>query len=162
MIGETEEFEAAVRKRLNDQPFDLTAMTMVANIYRAATAFRNRVEQDLLARYALSWSGFTALFVLWVWGPTEANRLAADVGVSRPTLTGLMATLADRGFVLREQPPEDRRKRIISLTEFGLRTVEEIFPQFHAHEVDVTRGIPQEVQAQVADALRAVRQASES
>ena len=92
------EAEHLVRARMGDQPFDFVAMSCIANMYRAATAFRNRVERQLLSRYNVSWSGFTALFVLWVWGPSDANQLAQDVGVSNPTLTGLISTLEGRDW----------------------------------------------------------------
>lgn len=160
LIADTEMVEAVLRRRMENMPFDLTAMTMVANIHRAATAFRNRVEQDLLSRYDLSWSGFTALYVLWIWGPTEANQLAVDVGVSPPTVTGLLSTLSERGLVHRNKPEYDRRRWVISLTDVGLETVEKVFPLFHSYEVAATTGIPQELQLKVADVLRQVRVAT--
>lgn len=150
------EAEKAVRARIGDQPFDFAAMSVIANIYRTATAFRNHVERELLSSYGVSWSGFTTLFVLWVWGPSDANQLAEDVGVSNPTLTGLIATLSGKGLVERLTPHRDRRKTVVSLTPEGLDLIEALFPRFHAYEVRATEGIAYEDQKRVAESLRTV------
>lgn len=148
--------EKAVRARIGDQPFDFAAMSVIANIYRTATAFRNHVERELLSSYGVSWSGFTTLFVLWVWGPSDANQLAEDVGVSNPTLTGLIATLSGKGLVERLTPRRDRRKTVVALTPEGLSLIEALFPRFHAYEVKATEGIAYEDQKRVAESLRTV------
>jgi MarR family transcriptional regulator, organic hydroperoxide resistance regulator len=63
------------------------------------SAVRNRMERDVLSTDGLSWTGFTALFVLWVWGPHEARYLAEECGVSKGTMTGISTTLVDKGLI---------------------------------------------------------------
>ena len=153
--------ERLVQSRMGDQPFDFAAMSCVANMYRAATAFRNRVERRLLSGHDVSWSGFTALFVLWVWGPSDATQLAEDVGVSNATLTGLISTLQGRGLVDKVTPARDRRRTVVSLTVAGRAVIEEVFPQFHAFEVNATAGIPHGEQRVIAEGLRRIIRWSE-
>ncbi len=150
------EAERRVRDRIGDQPFDFEAMSCVANLYRAATAFRNRVERELLAPFELSWSGFTTLYVLWVWGPSHANQLATDVGVSLPTLTGIVTTLQRRGLVGRQPSESDRRKTVVALTEEGRALIEVVFPRFHAYEVNATGAIAADDQRVLSAALRSI------
>ena len=153
--------ERLVRARMGDQPFDFEAMSCIANMYRAATAFRNRVERQLLSQHNVSWSGFTTLFVLWVWGPSDANQLARDVGVSNPTLTGLISTLEGRGLVEKLTPNRDRRRTIVSLTDVGGALIEDLFPQFHTYEVNATGSISFDEQRLVSEVLRRVIRWSE-
>lgn len=155
------EAERLVRARMGDQPFDFVAMSCIANMYRAATAFRNRVERQLLSGRNVSWSGFTALFVLWVWGPSDANQLAQDVGVSNPTLTGLISTLEGRGLVEKLTPDRDRRKTIVALTPLGETVIEDLFPQFHRFEVNATGRISYDEQRALSEALRRIIRWSE-
>ena len=72
-------------------------MAAVSNIYRAANAIRNHMEQKVLADEDLSWAAFTVLFVLWIWGDQQTRHLAAEAGVTKGTLTGVLKTLEKRG-----------------------------------------------------------------
>ena len=148
--------ERDIRARIGDRALDFDAMSAVSNIYRAATAVRNRIERDVLATHRLSWGGFTILFVLWIWGPQETKELAREAGVAKGTLTGMVKTLTQRGLVTRERHTGDGRRVIVRLTEDGHRTVEEVFPSFHAHEVLVTEGLTTQDQQQLAAYLRSI------
>lgn len=52
--------------------------------------------------------------------------LAASMGLEGPSLVRLMDTLLDKGLILRVEDEEDRRAKLISLTEAGRKLVEEI------------------------------------
>ena len=56
--------ERDVRSAFEGLDLDLSALTAVSNIFRAATAVRNHMESGVLADHDLSWSAFTSLFVL--------------------------------------------------------------------------------------------------
>ncbi len=55
-------------------------------------------------------------------GCEAASRLADKLGVSRPSLTGVVDGLVTRGLVRRDQDDSDRRRVDIGLTDAG-RTV---------------------------------------
>lgn len=129
--------EADIRRRLGHMGLDFTALMAVSNIYRAATAVRNRVEREVLSSAGLTWGGFTILFVLWIWGPMEAARLADECGLAKGTLTGMVGTLSRRGLVERRRVDSDRRRIRIGLTDAGSRVIEEVFPRFNAVESEV-------------------------
>jgi MarR family transcriptional regulator, organic hydroperoxide resistance regulator len=138
--------EADIRARLEDIDLDFAALLAVSNVYRAATAIRNRMEREVLSGPGLSWGGFTILFVLWVWGPMEAHALADECGLAKGTLTGMVGTLESRGLVGRDRVDSDRRRVRIGLSESGRRLIADVFPRFNAEESKVVAGLdPDEI-----------------
>src|SRR5262249_48940832 len=85
--------ERDIRARIGDRQLDFAAMAAVSNIYRAANVIRNHMERKVLADEDLSWAAFTVLFVLWIWGEQQTRDLAAEAGVTKGTLTGVLKTL---------------------------------------------------------------------
>lgn len=134
--------------------FDFLAQQAISNIYRAAAKVRNRLEQELLSRWGLSWGGFTCLWVLWIWGEMESRRLARQCGIAKGTLTGVATTLVNRGLVARRRLPGDRRRVAVSLTPDGLALVQEIYPLFNASERALTSGLSDEERVLLARFLR--------
>jgi MarR family transcriptional regulator, organic hydroperoxide resistance regulator len=148
--------ERDIRERLAGHELDFVAMSAVSNIYRAASAVRNHMERTVLGSAGLSWTAFTTLFVLWIWGDLESRHLAARTGVSKGTLTGVVRTLQTRGLCWREQRDDDRRLVVVGLTCEGRELMEELFPRFNAEEVHVTSGLDEAGKGALADHLRAV------
>jgi len=148
--------ERKVLDQLGHLPLDFNAMWMVSNLFRASTAVRRKMEAEVLAPDRLSWTAFTVLWVLWVWGEMEARDLAAAVGVSRPTTTGVVSTLARRKLVRRSRVAEDGRLVRVSLTDTGRRTIEELFPRFNAKEREVAGLLPGPDQERLAGMLRTI------
>src|SRR6478752_2417444 len=130
--------EQAVADRLQCMDIDMTAMAVVANVYRAANATRNHLERTVLAPHGLTWTGWVVLWVIWIWGEIESRHVAAEAGVSKGTLTGVQKTLMAKGLVERTVHPEDARRVLLSLTGAGERLMAEVFPQFNAVEAWVT------------------------
>ena len=62
-------------------------MWAVSNLFRSSAAIRRHMEANVLAGDKLSWTAFTGLWVLWIWGEMEAREFARAVGISRPTAT---------------------------------------------------------------------------
>ena len=148
--------EADVLARVGDLPVDLAAMAVAANVWRAAQALRAHLERTVLRDEDLSWAGFATLFNLWVWGPMETRALAASIGCSRPTITGVAGTLERRALVRRRGDERDRRLVLLELTPSGRRTTEELFPRFNEGESALTRGLDDDEKATLAQLLRRV------
>ncbi len=154
--------ERKVLERLGHLPLDFRAMWAVSNLFRASTAIRRHMEREVLAADRLSWTAFVALWVLWVWGEMESRDLAAAVGISRPTSTGVVTTLERRRFVRRQRNSEDGRMVRVSLTERGRRRIEELFPKFNAEEVALTAHLTPQEQEAMAATLRSMLRSIES
>jgi DNA-binding MarR family transcriptional regulator len=60
------------------------------------------------------------------------TELAELEGLAQPTMTLLVQTLEQRGWVKRERPADDGRVVLVSLTEAGKATLEEFRAQFGA------------------------------
>ena len=151
------EREQAVTNRVGSlHDIDFASMSVVQNVYRVANAVRARMERDVLGESDLSWTSFTALFVLWVWGPMETRHLAEECGVTKGTLTGVLATLESRGHVVRTPHETDGRLVVVRLTPGGRTLIKRLFPQFNAQETQVVEVLSPAEQATLARLLRKV------
>lgn len=148
--------EQKVLERLGHLPLNFRAMWAVSNLFRASTAVRRHMESSVLAPDRLSWTSFATLWVLWIWGRMEVRDLASAVGVSRPTTTGVVATLKRRGFVRSERGSHDARTVFVALTPGGRRTIERLFPSFNVEEDAVTSKLAGEEKDRLARLLRSV------
>lgn len=148
--------EVDIQARLGDQPLDFDSLQAISNIYRAAAAVRRRAERDVLAEARLSWGGFTILWVLWVWGEMEAAQLASECDLAKGTLTGMVSTLEKQGRVERTRMQSDRRRVTVDLTPAGLRTIEQLFPQFNEFEGKMSWGLNEDQKRELARLLRMV------
>ena len=80
------------------------------------------LNQDMtqsLAERGLTVSRTTLLWVLRRTGPSPQRDLAAALGVTARTVTGLVDGLAAAGLVTREPHPSDRRATLVTLTAAG-------------------------------------------
>lgn len=150
------EAERAVEARLGELGIDVTSMAAVSNIFRAATTVRNHMERTVLADADLSFTAFTVLWVLWIWGEQEARHVAEESGISRGTLTGVVTTLERRRLVRRRPHPEDRRSVLVAATAKGEALMADLFPAFNAEEAKVSADLSARAKEQLADALRTI------
>jgi|SRR5579859_7509451 len=148
--------EQDIRKRIGDHPLDFAAMAAVSNIYRAANAIRHSMERDVLAEADLSWAAFTVLFVLWIWGDQQTRHLAAEAGVTKGTLTGVLKTLEKRGLARRHAHVSDGRLVLVSLEPSGREVIERLFPAFNAGEAAVSSSLTAAEKDQLAVLLRKI------
>jgi MarR family transcriptional regulator, organic hydroperoxide resistance regulator len=146
--------ERKVLEELGHLPLDFRAMWAISNVFRSGAALRRHLESTVLAADRLSWTAFTALWVLWIWGELEARDFAAAVGISRPTATGVVTTLHRRRLVRRRKASTDGRVVLLSLTPSGRRKIEELFPRFNEEEARVASTLSDEEQDRLATILR--------
>jgi MarR family transcriptional regulator, organic hydroperoxide resistance regulator len=148
--------ERDIRDRIGGQQLDFAAMAAVSNIYRAANAIRHHMEQQVLAEEDLSWAAFTVLFVLWIWGDQQTRHLAAEAGVTKGTLTGVLKTLEKRGLARRRGHDEDGRLVLVSLEPKGREVIERLFPAFNTGEALVSASLSEREKNQLASLLRRI------
>ncbi len=148
--------ERDIRNRLSGHELDFTAMSAVSNIYRSASAVRNHMERAVLSDDDLSWVAFTVLWVLWIWGEQETGHVAAEAGITKGTLTGVIKTLQARKLLRRTPHLDDRRRVSISLTKAGERLIEQVFPKFNQHETLAVSALSHAEQRELARLLRLI------
>ncbi|MFF3667862.1 MULTISPECIES: MarR family winged helix-turn-helix transcriptional regulator [Microtetraspora] len=152
-LSETEE---AVKRRLGPIPVRREALAAVSNLYRAAAAVRQHLENSALRSADLTWSAFVVLWVVWIWEEIETRYAAAEAGISKGTLTGIIKTLESRGLAERRQHPDDGRLALLRLTPEGLALMEKLFPAFNDEESFVVGALDAEESLHLADTLRRI------
>jgi DNA-binding MarR family transcriptional regulator len=135
---------------------DLTSTAAVANVFRVASAARAHLERSVLAARELSFTAFTVLWVLWVWGEMEFRDLARETGVAKGTLTGVLRTLEGRELVARRRHVRDRRLVLVSCTPTGEELMIELFPRFNGGESRLVSGLTPAETRRLAQLLRQV------
>ena len=153
--------ERKVLEQLGHLDLDFTAMGAIANVFRTSAALRRHLEAEVLAPLTLSWTAFTGLWVLWVWGEVEPADFAEAVGISRPTATGVLKTLQARGWVVRRPSPDDGRRALLRLTPEGEATISELFPRFNEAEARLAAGLSPGEQRRLAEMLRTLQRSLE-
>jgi DNA-binding MarR family transcriptional regulator len=148
--------EKLAAEKLGGFPIRRDQMAAVANIYRAASAVRQHLENSVLRGSDLTWTAFVVLWVVWVWGESETRHVAEEAGISKGTLTGVARTLESRGLLSRSGHPTDGRLVLLRLTDEGEELMRRVFPAFNEEEAFVTAGLSDTECRGLAEGLRQV------
>ena len=82
-------------------------------------------------------------------GPLAPSVIAERMIVSRPTVTGLIDSLARRGHVRVVPHPSDGRMSLVVLTDVGRRLVRRMQPELHALEAQWMAGLSESEKRQL-------------
>ncbi len=148
--------EMDIMQRVSGLPVDFQAIAVLANIWRAAQAFKLRMERTILREFELTWASFSTLFIVWIWGPIETRDIAKSQNVTRATVTSIVSLLEARGLCLRRQSTTDRRLVLVELTPEGETLIRQVFPLFNRGEAAITSSLTREEQETLAHLLRKV------
>ena len=80
------------------------------------------------ADHGLSLTEFAILEALYHRGRMVLGEIQRRILVSSGGITFLVDRLAEKGLVVRQECPEDRRAKYVSLTREGTRLIRELFP----------------------------------
>jgi DNA-binding MarR family transcriptional regulator len=87
----------------------------------------------------LSISQANTLMRLYHHGPGSVNDLADHLGITVAAVSQLLNPLIDQGYIVRSTSASDRRIKLIALTEYGKKTVENGIQQRHAWVNDLAK-----------------------
>jgi DNA-binding MarR family transcriptional regulator len=90
------------------------ASALRLSLLRAARRLRSQRVNT-----AVTLSQLSALATVGKWGPLSAGEIAAIERVQPPSMTKILASLENAGWVERSSQPEDRRQSIIAITSAG-------------------------------------------
>jgi DNA-binding MarR family transcriptional regulator len=96
------------------------------------------------------------LFVLWIWGDQQTRHLAAEAGVTKGTLTGVLKTLEKRGLARRRGHDQDGRPVLVSLEPQGRDVIGRLFPAFTMGETLVSASLTEQEKDDLASLLRKI------
>lgn len=148
----TAELEA--QKRLSELDIDINSMLAISDLFRITNAIKYTCENTLLKRHGISFSGFTVLWVLWVWGAKESKYLAQESGISKGTLTGVAKTLQNAELISSRMRKSDGRKILIELTQKGHQLMQGLFPEYNRFETEISKNLSQTEKANLIRMLR--------
>jgi len=99
------------------------------NVRRASRAV-TQFYDDIMAPSGIKATQFTMLGAVALMGPASVTRLAEHLALDRTTLTRNLKVLASQGLIA-ISAGEDRRERVVSLTEDGQAAIERATPVWH-------------------------------
>jgi len=112
-------------------------------------------------RLELTMPQLKVVLLLFTGGPVRMSVIASDLGVSLATATGVVDRLVQRGLVVREGDPEDRRVVLCRLSEKGEEVMGGLWQVSREQVRRLMRVLaPQQLEL-IAKALEALVQAGE-
>lgn len=129
---------------------------VIGRVHRVAQALTRELTA-VYAQHGLSEAEFDLLASLRRAGPPfalPAGELAAHTMVTTGGLTKRVDRLIERGLVEREEAGEDRRRRLVRLTDAGRAVIDAAFTAHLANEQRLVDMLPPEDAAAIARALR--------
>jgi DNA-binding MarR family transcriptional regulator len=112
---------------------DVLATEATMNTIRTADMLFDRIGR-LLRPLHVSAAGGLVLGILRDRGPMPPSELSERLIVTRATVTGLLDSLEQRGFVRRSANPADRRSLLVEITPAGLDVLQELRTIVHRSE----------------------------
>ena len=98
-------------------------LSLAEDVFKAG---RNQVPRDW-HRLDLTMPQLKVLLSLFVDGPLPCSSLAEAVGVSLPTMNGVLERLKDQNLIARRPDHHDRRRILNSLTARGHQLIERLW-----------------------------------
>ena len=101
------------------------------------------------------------LFILFIDGAMRMSDLASDLQVTLATATGLVDRLVERGMVVRESQPDDRRVVICRLSDDGLQAVSGIWESARNNTRDLLMSVDSGQLEMLTEVLENILRAAE-
>jgi DNA-binding MarR family transcriptional regulator len=95
-------------------------LDLQTSMFRSVRPAREWLEVDL------TMPQLKVLFILYADGDASMGRLASALGVTLPTVTGIVDRLVEHEMVQRQEVPHDRRLVLTRLTPRAVDTVERL------------------------------------
>jgi DNA-binding MarR family transcriptional regulator len=93
------------------------------------------------------------LRVLDEYGPQDASTLAERACLLLPSQTRIVQTLVEKGFVIRQQDANDRRKQTVAITDAGCKVIQDKLSEAEAIAARVETVIGRKKLEQLLDIL---------
>ena len=97
---------------------------------------------------------FAALHTVGRTPGVDQRTLAGAIGFDTSTIAGVIDRLETRGLVLRNASPEDRRVRLLTLTDAGQALLDEVVPGMLRAQERMLEPLPQAERAEFMRMLR--------
>jgi DNA-binding MarR family transcriptional regulator len=131
-----------------------TATECAMNLVFTADLMVKRIS-ELLKPFGLSPSSGLVLSLLAdSERPLPPNEIADHLIITRATVTGLLDSLEQRGYVQRQPHHSDRRMLLIELTDTGRQVARDFRPVVHQHQKVWLQALSEREQQQLIGSLQ--------
>jgi DNA-binding MarR family transcriptional regulator len=119
-----------------------------------ATVLLDRIADDYLtANHGIRYAPFLVLLMAGVLGPTTQQGIAANLGVSRASITQRVGALVEAGLLAVEKSTTDSRANTVRLTESGSTLLAAAWRGLDEHQSGVEAGVDEAALASQLDLL---------
>ena len=133
--------------------------TQVAEFHREIVEFVKKYQfrdRNEMVSCGISVSQCYILETLNTYGTLNAQELADKMYLKISTITRLVDSLVERGFVSREKNPEDQRFKLIKLSRAGKKTYLKAWSAFFSSEKRILENLTPEQRVVLIDVLKAL------
>lgn len=127
----------------------------VAILIKKTALVIEKLSNQVLAPYELSHTQYKIMMMLYR-NPDRTVRqtdIEEKFSLTNPTVTGIIQNLEKKGLVERVQNPEDRRSKLVCLTERAFSVKEELNQLGESLEKKVTEGLSEDECVQLCTLL---------
>ena len=110
------------------------------NLRRATRAVSNYYDSVFLAACGLRATQIPPLVVLYLYGPQTIHEIAGKLWLDRTTLTRNLRLLEKAGL-LKMEPGQDQRTRLVALTKHGQSVLLKALPVWEEAQAHVVNGL---------------------
>lgn len=112
-----------------NEPIPFISRECVHQMLRTQVAFRRALQRSVKRHnYGITFEMFQILSILWYEEGVSQQELARRTAKNKASLTSLMSNLEKRGYVRREEATNDRRNKLVYLTESGSALKGKVMP----------------------------------
>lgn len=109
------------------------------------------VLNDRLKDVDITYNTWLSLYFINSHDMISQNKLAKLVGITGPSMVKIVQKLDDEGLIYQQQDSKDHRKKLISLTEDGIKKYNEILSIVIEYQKTMTKGLSQKELDTMAD-----------
>lgn len=139
-----QEYAETAALDMSDGQVDILTTRLFFRLLRLGNRLSKDFELAIRRKSQLSFPGYQLLFSLKAVGQVGSIQLARIAGVSTASMTSLLHTLERKGYVVRQEDPEDARKKLVSLTRVGDQLVCELHQENMARELAWSQAMTRE------------------
>lgn len=130
-------------------------ITKISILIKKASLVFDKISNQLLMPYDLTGSQFKILMVLYKSKPNHVRQIDIEneFAMTNPTVTGLVQKLEAKDLVKRIPHPEDKRSKVLDLTDRAMAVKEELLALADNLERQMTKNLSDDEREQLASLL---------
>lgn len=130
----------------------------VAILIKKSALVIEKMSNQVLAPYELTHTQYKILMLLFrnPGKPIRQADIEAHLSMTNPSVTGIIQNLEKKEFVERIQNPDDKRSKLVKLTERAVSMEEELYSLGESLEAQVIRNLTTEESQQLIALLKKV------